>query len=506
MPDRPSIVRATQLATRLVFAVAGAMVLWMGVSSAAPSRIDPGTSGASAGDPLVPLLLRIHAYFQGHEVDGVAMDSRYAINPTEAIRMSVVCQLLGYAQLYRIVPTCTLRQDVLERAMYLVPRLSAVSSGSPFDGMLGASLMDAYDITHDAGVLDAADYVEQELEAIPTESCVLNGGLMVAMSTADDARRTGRWDSAQKTADILAQLVGFQNADGSFAHWCWGSEDIHYTGWMAQELVYIQRVSGDTSTTAPMLRRMRDFILTRLDSTGVSHYEQVCPDYPGCMRYYDSRRSGCTIDYDTRAWTVEPGYNALLLDHHGEPMYAAAMRELLAHEDHGTFADKWDFIPPPSDPEYPWSIADTSVANMSIIFWTLSMIVAGRPDAVDLLRPWLNDGTLGADSSLCRPVIDAGDGAPRVTALALGPAAPNPTRAGCRLALRLPAAAVVELEVFDLLGRRVRTLAAGPMPAGVRDVAWDGLDARGSTCRGGLYMIRLRAGGEVRSTRVLLLR
>ena len=55
-------------------------------------------SAALAADPhdeVIPLVRRIDAYFRSNKVDGVTLDSRFAINPSEAIRQGVVCQLLG---------------------------------------------------------------------------------------------------------------------------------------------------------------------------------------------------------------------------------------------------------------------------------------------------------------------------------------------------------------------------------------------------------------------------
>ena len=330
-------------------------------------------------DPLVPLIGRLHRYFRTHEVQGVTMDSRYAISPSEAIRMGVVSQLLGYAELEKVRPGRRYRREIRAHADFLITRLDTVRSHSPFDGMLGYSLLQAYERTGDPAYLRAGRLVVDELKAIPTWQCVLNGGLMVAMATADWANLTGDDVARRKTADILVQLAGYQNVDGSFPHWCGGSEDIHYTGWMAEELVLLQRMTHDASIE-PTLARMRGFIEGRLDSTGRSHYEGPCVDDPreGCVRYYDSQRSGCSYDYDTRGWTVEPAYNAQLLSHFRSPTYRAVMRFLLTLEDGGTFSDKYGYIPPPSDPEYPWSIADTSVANMSINFWVLATTLNGR--------------------------------------------------------------------------------------------------------------------------------
>ena len=64
--------------------------------------------------------------------------------------------------------------------------------------------------------------------------------------------------------------------------------------------------------------------------------------------------------------------------------------------------------------------------------------------------------------------------------------------------------AKVELAVFDLAGRRVRTLVSGPMAGGVHEASWEGLNDAGRRVASGIYFYRLK--GEQRSfTRKLVL-
>jgi hypothetical protein len=457
----------------------------------------------SADDPLAPMLQRIHYFLRLHEVDGVTMDSRYAINPSEAIRMGVVSQLLGYTELAKMRPGI-FRREILAHGRFLASRLDSVRSGTPFDGMLGYALLQAFERSGDSSFLDAGGLVVAEMKAIPTYQCVLNGGLMVAMATADWALLTGDPVAAQKTSDIVGSLAGYVNADGSFPHWCQGSEDIHYTGWMAAELVLIQRMTGDPRIE-PYLGGMRAFIESRLDTSGITSYTGPCAGIPNCTRYYDSQHSGCGYDYDTRAWTVEPAYNAHLLDRYDSPAYLPVMRFLQSLESGGTWSDKYGYIPPPNDPEYPWSIADTSVANTSINFWILATAQTSRvlrglpvPDWLARLPITTGDPLAGVAP---RPAAATGAGA----GVRLEHADPNPARAGTWLRFALPGRARVTLAVFDAAGRRVRTLAAGEYDAGAHALAWDGRDERGGRCGAGLYFARLTAGRGSLSTRIVLL-
>lgn len=467
-------------------AVASAAILLAGV----PARAQGWQ------DPLAPMLRRIDAYLQlNQQAGGVTMDWRYSVSPSEEIRQTVVCQLLAYNELYRLDPRPRLRVEIVRHADFMIGRLAEIRSHSPFDGMLAYSLLGAWDATGEQRFLDRGAEITAELLAIPTSQCRLNGGLMLAMATAEYARLTGHAAAAQKTRDILAQLVGEQNADGSFPHWCAGSRDIHYTGWMAFELIHLRRAIADDHIPA-FLSTMTGFLEGRIAPGGRSVYEEPCPDYPGCMEYYYSRATGCWYDYDSRGWTVEPAYCALLFDVMGSPKYPAVMGFLDSLETGGTLADLYGWWPPPEDPEYPWTIADTSVVNMSIVFWALATQVTervARGVPVDLVLDDLIDLT---DVPPDPPPVVAGAGALAV--------APNPARGACTLRFTLAAAGEGALELYDAHGRRVRALAAGPLARGPHALAWDGRDEGGRAAPAGIYFARLRAGGRDETLRFVL--
>jgi hypothetical protein len=87
------------------------------------------------------------------------------------------------------------------------------------------------------------------------------------------------------------------------------------------------------------------------------------------------------------------------------------------------------------------------------------------------------------------------------SAVALLPVAPNPVSASARLRYELPEATAVRLQVFDLLGRRVATLADGEKPAGRHEVSW-----RSSGLASGTYFVRLQAGSTAQTQMLRLVR
>ncbi len=93
------------------------------------------------------------------------------------------------------------------------------------------------------------------------------------------------------------------------------------------------------------------------------------------------------------------------------------------------------------------------------------------------------------------------------TAFALDDPVPNPFNPMTRLSFALPRAANVQLDVFDLRGRLVRSLLQGrAMAAGRHEVVWQGEDNAGRAVSGGVYFYRLQAGDFSMTKRMTLVK
>lgn len=82
---------------------------------------------------------------------------------------------------------------------------------------------------------------------------------------------------------------------------------------------------------------------------------------------------------------------------------------------------------------------------------------------------------------------------------------PNPFNPSTVIRFVLPQAGQARLAVYDLLGRRIRTLVDGMWPTGVQQVSWDGRDDTGAVVASGIYFYRLEANGLTATRRLTLL-
>jgi hypothetical protein len=97
------------------------------------------------------------------------------------------------------------------------------------------------------------------------------------------------------------------------------------------------------------------------------------------------------------------------------------------------------------------------------------------------------------------------DTAVLVQALHLLQNQPNPFSPETRIEFDLPQSGPVELKVYAVSGRLVRTLVEGRRAAGSHSVRWDGRDDAGRKVSSGVYFYNLSANGISESRKMILL-
>jgi len=101
-------------------------------------------ASAAPSPEVLQMLERMQAQFDRANFRAVLDDPRYASNKTEAARLSIVCQILGYAELNRVTPSPYYKKQIYARARFLADNFQTVKSGTAFDGMLALAFMKAY--------------------------------------------------------------------------------------------------------------------------------------------------------------------------------------------------------------------------------------------------------------------------------------------------------------------------------------------------------------------------
>ena len=83
---------------------------------------------------------------------------------------------------------------------------------------------------------------------------------------------------------------------------------------------------------------------------------------------------------------------------------------------------------------------------------------------------------------------------------------PNPFNPETEFGIRIAEFGLVDVAIYDLMGRKVETLLSRSMAPGEYRLRWNGNDARGNPAASGVYIYRLRQGSTVLARKMMLLR
>ncbi len=83
---------------------------------------------------------------------------------------------------------------------------------------------------------------------------------------------------------------------------------------------------------------------------------------------------------------------------------------------------------------------------------------------------------------------------------------PNPFNPTTTISYRLSKRSSVSIEVFNLLGQRVRQLVRETKPVGLHSVVWDGRDDGGAMVASGIYLYKLISENQIQSKQMILLK
>ncbi len=112
---------------------------------------------------------------------------------------------------------------------------------------------------------------------------------------------------------------------------------------------------------------------------------------------------------------------------------------------------------------------------------------------------------VGGSGTLMTP-LGVGDDLLTAGVVMLGPPYPNPVSGALTYSVSLPRAARVQVRVFDLRGRLVRSLVDRPLEPGRHSFSWDAAGDAGVRLSSGTYWLRLDADGVQRSRKFTVIR
>lgn len=92
------------------------------------------------------------------------------------------------------------------------------------------------------------------------------------------------------------------------------------------------------------------------------------------------------------------------------------------------------------------------------------------------------------------------------TTFTLGQNYPNPFNPSTRFDFYLPGAGEVTVDLYNVLGAKVRSLGSGYREAGLHIVQWDGRDENGRAAAAGVYFYRVNTGDEAKTSKMVLLK
>ena len=83
---------------------------------------------------------------------------------------------------------------------------------------------------------------------------------------------------------------------------------------------------------------------------------------------------------------------------------------------------------------------------------------------------------------------------------------PNPFNSTAVINYQLPEAIHLTLNIYNIMGQRIRTLIDASMTAKDYSITWDGRDSFGNAVASGFYFYQLKAKNSVLTKRMLLLK
>jgi len=153
-----------------------------------------------------------------------------------------------------------------------------------------------------------------------------------------------------------------------------------------------------------------------------------------------------------------------------------------------------------------FKVEDTMTICMDSCFWPPGTILRfGRPDA-KLYTPIFHSICFKVDSVPASVKEIQGSEESRPLEFSLSQNYPNPFNPATSFRFSLSKSSHVKIEIFNIVGQRLKTLVDQEMNAGVYVVDWDGKDVKSDFVASGIYFYRMQAGDFSDMKKMVLLK
>ena len=117
-----------------------------------------------------------------------------------------------------------------------------------------------------------------------------------------------------------------------------------------------------------------------------------------------------------------------------------------------------------------------------------------------------NGVNMGAFGVGCEPIILTVSNAILPISFALHQNYPNPFNPVTTLRYNFPENGLVNITIYDMLGRQVKTLINQIQDVGYRSVIWDATNDYGKPVSAGIYLYQIQAGEYISTKKMVLLK
>ncbi len=312
--------------------------------------------------------------------------------------------------------------------------------------------------------------------------------IMAVVSTATAAPGTS-WDQADAPAFVLvADFSPDRGLEGLY--WDFGRleavsfRDYHSLG------------------TVPSVGFQEDTTVAAVDLDGDSYAEIVVFEkgFPDGSLVFAFKHNGSTW---SEVWVTSDAVSGQNSDvqmvHLGDSKmgsYLMATGTGLDLCDPATGTVLWSSLDPADGPGEGWSLVN----------WTLADFDQDAGGDEELLIEFRNDTGSSTQLWMIDEAAVASATPLRSTVISLGASRPNPMFGATTIQFELQAAGLVHLNIYDVGGRRVATLANRTMSAGAHVLRWDGKNRDGARVAQGVYFYELKAGGQQRTRKMVVVR